>query len=168
MFFYKPISKTFISSQALKESMKEVYIGADHAGFELKEHLKVYLKKQGYDVYDEGAFQLDRHDDYPDFGFKVAKSVAHNLDGFGILCCGSAQGMCIVANKVKGIRAVSVTDEKEAMITRTHNNANILCLAGWKISKKEAEKVVNVFLTTHFSNLPRHVRRLKKITKIEG
>ena len=146
--------------------MKEVYIGADHAGFELKEHLKVYLKKQGYDVYDEGAFQLDRHDDYPDFGLKVAKSVAHNLDGFGILCCGSAQGMCIVANKVKGIRAISAADEKEAMITRTHNNANILCLGGRIKKPEEATRLVQIWLETRFAG-DRHARRLEKIAAIE-
>ncbi len=71
--------------------------------------------------------------------------------------------MCIAANKVRNIRAVSAISVKEATLTRTHNNANVLCLSGWYMSNKNAEKITDVFLATHFSNLPRHVRRLKKI-----
>lgn len=140
-----------------------VYIGADHAGFELKEHIKSYLKRKGYEVYDEGAHTLNKKDDYPDFAYRVARNVADNPDSFGVLCCGSAQGMCIAANKVRNIRAVSAISVKEATLTRTHNNANVLCLSGWYMSNKNAEKITDVFLATHFSNLPRHVRRLKKI-----
>ncbi len=145
-----------------------VYLGADHAGFELKEYLKRYLEKKGYEIYDEGAASLDKRDDYPDFAIKVAKDIMRNHEGKGILCCGSAQGMCITANKFQGVRAVSVVNVKEAKITRTHNNANVLCLAGWHLSKPRAVGIVETWLQTPFSNEPRHVRRLKKITDLEN
>ena len=149
--------------------MKEVvHIGADHAGFELKEYLKQHLIKKGYQVYDAGAHAIDKHDDYPDYALKVAREVSENQDSKGILCCGSAQGMCIVANKLAGVRAVAVRDVKEARVTRTHNNANVLCLAGWRISQPNAAKIVDAWLTTLFSNEPRHVRRLQKITDSEN
>jgi|SRR3989344_2069388 len=148
--------------------MKEVYIGADHAGFELKENIKLYLKKKGYEVYDEGAFKIDKLDDYPDFAIKVAEEISDNLDAKGVLCCGSSQGMCIVANKFPGVRAVSVTNTKEAIITRTHNNANVLCLSGWRLSRKRAIKILDAWLNTEFSNESRHIRRLKKITNLEN
>ncbi len=146
----------------------EIYLGADHAGFALKEYLKTYLKKKGYQVEDLGAHKLEKSDDYPDFAARVANEVSDNLDAKGILCCGSAQGMCIVANKISGIRAVAVTSIKEAKITRTHNNANVLCLAGWYLSKSKAIKIVDAFLAAEFSNEPRHIRRLKRIVSIEN
>ena len=90
-----------------------IYLGADHAGFELKEFLKHYLTKKGHEVYDEGAHKLDKLDDYPDYALKVANEVADNLDAKGILCCGSAQGMCIAANKISGIRAVAPANKKK-------------------------------------------------------
>lgn len=144
-----------------------IYLGADHAGFELKESIKAHLMRSGYTVYDLGAHLLDKHDDYPDFAFRVSDAVSDNPESFGILCCGSAQGMCIAANKHKGIRAVSVTSVKEAKITRSHNNANVLCLAGWSISKFKAIDITNAWISTPFSQHPRHVRRLKKIARME-
>ena len=144
-----------------------IYLGADHAGFELKEFLKHYLKKKGYEVYDEGAHKLDKLDDYPDYALKVANEIADNLDAKGILCCGSAQGMCIAANKISGIRAVAPANKKEVLLSRTHNNANILCLAGWSLSRFKARRIVNVWLEAEFSNEPRHVRRIKKIARME-
>jgi len=156
---------TFIYKHMQKQV---IYLGADHAGFELKEHLKRYLTKKGYEVYDEGAHKIDKLDDYPDYAMKVANEVAENLDAKGILFCGSAQGMCIAANKFSGIRAVAPANKKEALLTRTHNNANILCLAGWSLSRLKARRIVNTWLEAEFSNEPRHVRRLKKIADIEA
>lgn len=144
-----------------------VHIGADHAGFALKEALKHYLSKKGHQVYDAGAHKLDKKDDYPDYALKVASEVSENPDAKGILCCGSAQGMCIVANKVAGVRAVSPTNVKEATLTRTHNNANVLCLAGWSLSTAKAKKLVDTWLSAQFSNDARHIRRLKKIADLE-
>ena len=145
-----------------------IHVGADHAGFELKEFLKKSLIKKGYEVYDEGAHKLDKHDDYPDFAFKVAEEVSDNDKSKGILCCGSAQGMCISANKVPGVRAVAPANVKEAKLTRTHNNANILCIAAWSLKKPQVMKIVTAWLDSEFSNQPRHVRRLKKITDMEN
>src|SRR3989338_3864167 len=103
-----------------------IYLGADHAGFKLKEFVRAHLEKKGYEVYDLGAHELNRRDDYPDFAIKVAREVSEsdNERAKGVLCCGSAQGMCIAANKVSGIRAVSATSVREVKLTRTHNNAN--------------------------------------------
>jgi ribose 5-phosphate isomerase B len=147
---------------------KILYLGADHAGFELKEALKRTLLKKGYVVYDEGARTLNKEDDYPDFAVKVAQEVEEHPGSLGILCCGSAQGMCIAANKVPSIRAVAPATPKEATLSRTHNNANILCLAAWSLTPSKALKLVIPWLEAEFSNETRHIRRLKKITDIEN
>ena len=144
---------------------KNVHIGADHAGFALKEHLKKYLQKKGYEVNDVGAKKLVKTDDYPDYAKKVAKAVQKN--GLGILCCGSAEGVCIAANKFKRIRAVAVWSLKNAKLSKEHNNANVLCLSGWQLPRKKAERIVLTWLKTPFSKAKRHVRRLKKIARIE-
>ncbi len=141
-----------------------IYVGADHAGFALKEKMKVFLKKLNYKVVDKGNLVYDKNDDYPDFALKVAKAVGKNK---GILFCGSAEGMCIAANKVKGIRAVAVGNINLAKKTRTHNDANILCLSGWYIKPDLAKKIIKTWLGTRFSKAKRHVRRLNKIKKIE-
>ncbi len=147
---------------------KAVYIGADHAGFKLKEEMKKYLKKEGYAVVDKGNTKLDPKDDYPDYGYKTAKAVSQSKgDAKGILFCGSAQGICIVANKVKGIRAVAVVNERDAKATREHNDANVLCLSGWNMKPAKAKKIIKAWLNAEFTGEERHVRRIKKIEKIE-
>ena len=147
--------------------MKEVYLGADHAGFELKQSLKNYLTKQGYIVKDMGAKNYKKDDDYPKYAAAVAKKVSKHKETKGILLCGSAQGMCIAANKIKNIRAVTPHTISEAKLTRQHNNANILCLSGWNLSTPEAFKIAEVWLETEFSKETRHSRRLKEIAKLE-
>ncbi len=142
-----------------------IHLGADHAGFWLKEHLKKILEQKGYDVADHGAKKFIQTDDYPDYAAKVAKAVQKR--GKGILICGSAEGVCIAANKFKGIRAVAVWNLKNARLSRQHNDANILCLSGWQMSKKEAEKITKTWLNTHFTNEPRHKRRIQKIRRLE-
>lgn len=146
--------------------MKKIYLGADHAGFKLKEGIKKYLLKLEYKVFDEGALNFDKTDDYPDFAKKVSKKVAKTKEQ-GILICGSSQGVCIAANKFKGIRAVSVLDIKDAKLTREHNDANVLCLSGRKLSLEKAIKIVIIWLKTEFGKEIRHTRRLKKIAKLE-
>ncbi len=152
---------------------EKVVIGADHAGFKLKEYLKSFLAKKGFLVSDKGNKQYDPKDDYPDFAAKVARSIKN--DAKGILVCGSAEGICIAANKIKGIRAVPVWDLVNAKLSREHNDANVLCLAGGGmlkpkggLSRKKAEKIVLTWLKTEFTNEPRHVRRLNKIKKLEN
>lgn len=142
-----------------------VILGADHAGFALKEHLKKFLQKKGYTVKDFGAHKLIKTDDYPDYAAKVAKAVQKS--GKGILVCGSAEGVCIAANKFKGIRAVAVWSVKNAKLSRQHNDANILCLSGWQLPKKTAEKITLTWLKTPFSGEKRHVRRIQKIKRLE-
>ncbi len=145
---------------------KTIYIGADHAGFDSKEKIKKYLVQKKYQVIDCGNKRYNPNDDYPDFAFKVAKEVAYHR-GEGILLCGSAEGMSIAANKVRGIRAVVAHDLKEARLTREHNDTNVLCISGWHTSVVLAKKIINVWLKTPFSKEERHKRRLNKIKKIE-
>jgi len=146
----------------------KIYLGADHAGFKMKERIKRYLKRLKYQVVDKGNTKLVMTDDYPDYGYKVAKAVQKAKgEAKGILFCGSAEGIAIAANKVKGIRAVPVWSQKNAKLSRQHNNANVLCLAGWDLDPKKAEKIVKTWLETDFTFEPRHVRRLKKINSIE-
>lgn len=146
----------------------KIYLGSDHGGFKLKEHIKKYLKKLKYAVVDKGNNKLVMTDDYPDYGYAVAKAVAVSKgDAKGILFCGSAEGICIAANKVKGIRAVAVWTLENARLSREHNNANVLCLSGWQLNPKKAEKIVKAWLETDFTFAPRHVRRLRKIDSIE-
>jgi ribose 5-phosphate isomerase B len=147
--------------------MKTVYIGADHAGFKLKQELKRFVAQQGYKVMDVGAFELDPKDDYPKYAYKAAKAVAQGK-GLGILVCGSAEGICIAANKVKGIRAVPVWTLRNARLSREHNDANILCLSGWELSLPSAKKIVKVWLETEFSGAERHKRRIEEIKRIEN
>jgi ribose 5-phosphate isomerase B len=145
-----------------------IYLGADHAGFKLKEQIKKYLQSQMVKFTDLGNLKLDKNDDYPDFGFKVAKAVVKDKGSKGILICGTSFGVCIVANKVKGIRAVSIDNVKDAKLSRQHNDANVLCLSGWDLKLPLAQKIIKVWLDTKFSNASRHVRRLNIIKKIEN
>lgn len=146
--------------------MKKIYLGADHAGFELKEKLKSWLKKNKFNYLDLGSHTFNPDDDYPDFAEKVAKRAAKEK-ALGILVCGSAQGMCIAANKVPGARAVIPFSVKEARLSREHNDANIICLSGWGTPFLRATKILEKFLTTTFSKDVRHVRRINKIKRIE-
>lgn len=144
-----------------------IYIGADHAGFKLKETIKKYLSGQKIDFEDLGALKLDKNDDYPDFGAKVARGVAVNpKKNKGILVCGSAEGMGMVANKFKGVRAAVIYNEKTAKLSREHNDANVLSISGWEMSEAKAKRIIKTWLSAKFSG-GRHVRRLQKIERIE-
>lgn len=145
--------------------MTTINIGADHAGYKLKEHLVNYLAKNGYTVNDFGAHKLDKNDDYPDYAEAVGK--ATQKKGLGILICGSAEGVSIAANKIRGIRAVAVWNTTNAKLSKQHNNANILCLSGWQLTTKEAERIALTWIKTPFSNAPRHKRRIAKIKRME-
>jgi ribose 5-phosphate isomerase B len=142
-----------------------IYLGADHAGFKLKEQIKKYLAGKGLKVSDQGAFEFEKNDDYPDYAAKVGKKVS--AGGRGILFCGSSHGVCIAANKIRGARAVAVVNVRDAKLTREHNDANILCLSGWNTKFDLAKKIVDAWLKTDFSGEERHARRLVKIKKLE-
>lgn len=144
----------------------KVFLGADHNGFLLKEKIKQYLKKLKVDFEDLGNKKFDPKDDYPDFAILVAKKVAKGKSR-GILICGTGGGVCITANKIKGIRAVQAFNAWQVKKLREHDNINVLCLDGWQLKENEAKKMVKAFLETKFSGLERHKRRLQKIRKIE-
>ena len=145
-----------------------VYLGADHQGFFLKEKIKKYLENLNYKVVDLGNKIFDPKDDYPDFAKPVALKVAKNpAKDKGILFCGSGNGMVIAANKIKKIRAVPGFNEKEAKLSREHNDANVLCLPADFLSFDKAEKIIKTWLDTSFSKEARHIRRLKKIERME-
>lgn len=152
---------------------KKIYLGADHAGFALKEKIKSWLKARRAAFEDLGNMVYDKNDDYPDFAGKVAKIVVKKKTK-GILFCGSAEGMAMAANKVKGVRAVAVWDKKIAELSRKHNDANVLCLAGGGMLKpipglslEKAKEIISVWLRTPFSGEARHKRRIEKIKQIE-
>lgn len=139
----------------------KIAIGSDHAGFELKEQLITYLKEHNTNVIDKGCFSLDRAD-YPDYGHAVANAVIINEVDFGILMCGSGNGINMSANKHKGIRAALCWNAEIASLTRQHNDANILVLPARYISVEEAYKCIDAFLTSKFEG-GRHQARLEKI-----
>ena len=144
----------------------KIAIGADHAGFELKQRLVEHLKSQGHQVQDFGTNSPEPAD-YPDYAFPVAESVAHQQNERGILICGNGIGMSIVANKVPGIRAALSVTEKMAKATREHNDSNILVLAGRDLPADSNLKITDVWMATPFSNADRHVRRVEEIKAIE-
>ena len=143
-----------------------VSIGADHAGFVMKKRLAAYLKTLRVSVVDRGAKKLLPKDDYPDYAYRVAKDVA-TRHARGILVCGSAQGVCMVANKVRGVRAATLGTVHDARLTREHNDANVLCLSGWGLPLDQAKAIVRAFLETPYSGETRHERRLRKLAIIE-
>src|SRR3990167_1704705 len=131
-----------------------IYLASDHAGFELKEKIEEFLKSKGYEVEDVGPHKLDPTDDYPDFIYPAAKKVSENPGSKGIILGKSGEGEAIVANKVKGIRAVVYYGYQEEMIqlTREHNDANVLSLGAGFVSEEDAKKVVEMWLSTNFTN----------------
>jgi ribose 5-phosphate isomerase B len=143
----------------------KIALGADHRGYELKEKVKKYLMGLGHQVTDFGTNSTESVD-YPDFGFKVAESVAKGDADFGITVCWTGNGMNIVANKVKGIRSALCLDEEMAMLARAHNDANVLALASNFVWEEMAKKILDVWLTTEFEG-GRHVPRLDKIKAYE-
>lgn len=147
----------------------KIYLGSDHAGFRLKESVKELLEKAGYAVEDVGADSYDAEDDYPDFICKVASKVAKDKQSKGIVFGGSGQGEAIAANKVKGIRAALYYGKNMEIVelSRTHNDANILSLGARFLTEKDAIKAIKIWLNTTFSNKERHLRRIKKISKLE-
>lgn len=146
-----------------------VFIGADHAGFVLKEEVRQWLGEWDEPFEDVGAHALDPNDDYPDYAFAVAERVAASPDRHrGILMCGSGQGICIAANKVRGVRAVAIDDPEQARLAREHGDTNVICLSSWRNAPEQLREVLRTWLATPFSNEERHARRLKKIEEYEA
>jgi ribose 5-phosphate isomerase B len=141
---------------------KIIPIGADHAGYQLKEHLINYLEGKGYELKDYGCFS-EESIDYPDFGHPVANLVESTEGMLGILICGSGNGINMTANKHQGVRSALCWKKELAELARQHNNANIIALPARFISNNEAEEMVDAFLTTEFEG-GRHQKRVDKIT----
>lgn len=147
--------------QSLFDLSKPVAIGSDHAGFDYKEDLISFLEAKGLAYKDFGAFSKESVD-YPDFAHPVASAVENGEAAFGILLCGSANGVSITANKHQGIRAAICWGEELAQLAREHNNANVICIPARFVREGDAEKMVDLFINTAFEG-GRHTRRVDKI-----
>jgi ribose 5-phosphate isomerase B len=148
----------------------KIYIASDHAGFDAKEKLFAHLSKLKYDVEDVGNNVLDPSDDYPQFAYAATAKLLGDDDqeAKAILLCGSGQGMCIAANRVRGIRASLCWDAKSAAETREDNDSNVLCLPARVLDEESLNAVTETWLKTPFSNAPRHLRRIKEIEELYG
>lgn len=146
--------------------MSKIAIGADHRGFKFKELIKKYLTDKGHEVTDFGT-DSEESVDYPLFAARVAKDVADGKSASGILVCGSGIGVCITANKIKGIRSAVAYEPKLAEMCRRHNNANVLCIASDFTTEEETYICVDTFLNTEFEG-GRHERRIEEITDLTG
>ncbi len=180
MFFrtkhFKPKKIITFSHKSMKPAKKNlgiVHIGADHAGFYLKEALVEYLKKLGYEVIDHGAHRFEKFDDFPDFVIPVAKAVYENPTSVkGIIIGGSGQGEAMAANQFPNVRSAVFYGNKifqgKSVIkyTREHNDSNVLSLGARFVTTAEAKDAVKVWLNTSFSGEYKYIRRIKKIEKI--
>ena len=142
---------------------KTIVLATDHAGFELKEHVKKFLITKGYDIKDFGALEYDGLDDYPDFILPAAKYISeHKL--IGIIFGGSGQGEAMAANRINGIRAAVFYNGPDEIVelSRLHNNANILSIGARFVSNQEVEKIIELWLSTDFEE-GRHKKRINKL-----
>ena len=140
-------------------------IACDHRGYKLKEKLKAYIIKKGYELEDYGTDSLESVD-YPEYGFKLGEAVRDKKVDLGIAICGTGLGISIACNKVKGVRCARIVNAKEAKITRIHNNANIVAL-NEKIPLFEAKDIVDAIVSTEYVPEERFERRIKEIEKYE-
>lgn len=144
-----------------------IAVGSDHAGFALKNRLRDLLKGEGHDVVDFGTHSPESAD-YPEYARLVGNAISSGECDLGVLVCGSGLGMCIAANKVRGVRAVTVMEPVAARLSRQHNNANVICLGERLIGPDLAVEAVRAFVATPFSGLERHARRVALIDEIDG
>ena len=145
----------------------KVAVGADHAGYRMKDELAVCLKGLGHEIVDFGTHS-DAAVDYPDIALGVARAVASGAADRGLLVCGTGIGTCIVANKVKGVRAALCHDTFSARATRQHNDSNVLCLGARVIGPSLAEEILRTWFGAGFDRGERHERRVRRISEIEG
>ena len=144
-----------------------VYLGSDHAGFELKDHLLAWLERNGHEPVDCGPVAYDPDDDYPAFCLLAATRTAADPDSLGIVLGGSGNGEQIAANKVAGIRAALVWSREIAELARLHNNANVISIGARMHTAEEAAGFVEVFLTTAYTGEERHTRRIAQLASYE-
>jgi len=146
----------------------KIFLGADHNGYHLKEKVFAYLSKRQYNVEDVGDKELDPEDDFPEFAAASAIKILGEDDARAILICGGGQGMCMAANRFRGIRASVIWDEKEARLTRNDNDSNVLCLPSRVLDNEDQEwqKIVDVWLETPFAGAARYVRRNRQLDEL--
>ncbi len=144
-----------------------IFIGADHRGFNLKERIKLWLKERNYEATDLGAFDFNPNDDYTLYAEKVGEKVGADQSSRGILLCGSGIGVEIVANKINGVRAGLGKSADHVKMGRTNDDMNVLVMAADFTTDQEAKAMLFTFLETQFGGQERHVRRLEDIKKIE-
>ena len=146
----------------------KIFLGADHNGFHLKEQVFAYLSKREIDVQDVGDREFDAEDDFPEFAQMAAIKVLGEDDGRAILICGGGQGMCMAANRFRGIRASVIWDEYEARMTRNDNDSNVLCLPSRILDNDPAEwqAIIDTWLDTPFAGAARYVRRNRQLDEL--
>ena len=145
-----------------------IAVGADHAGFPLKQPVVDHLESLGHVVVDVGAYEMDPADDYPDFAAAVADSVARKAVDRGVIVCGSGVGASVAANKIRGVRASVCHDSYSAHQGVEHDDMNVLCIGGRIVGDELAREIVSAFVGAVFSGEERHVRRLNKILALEA
>lgn len=146
----------------------KIFIGSDHNGFEYKRQITDYLKRSGYDVVDEGDVSQDPADDFPQFAGKAVNALLSSKDPDAkcILICGSGQGMCMAANRFKGIRASLCWNTAEARSARNDDDSNVLCLSNRFTSLKDAEAIITTWLSTPFAGAERFKRRIAELDQL--
>lgn len=146
----------------------KLFIGADHNGFELKQTLSDYLTRGGYDVVDEGDTEKHPDDDFPQFAGQVIQAMAADpsVEVRGILVSGDGQGMCMAANRFKGVRACLGSSQDEARVARNDNDANVLCLSAETLDFEAAVGIVHTWLMTPFAAAPRFKRRIEELDNL--
>lgn len=146
----------------------KIYIGADHNGFDMKAKMTEELVRAGYEVIDEGDRKLEPDDDFPQFAERVVRTIlaSEDPDARGILICGSGQGMCMAANRFKGIRASLVWDVPEAHASRNDDDSNVLCLPARYMQLDEAVKIAEAWLSTPFAGAARFKRRIHELDQL--
>jgi ribose 5-phosphate isomerase B len=145
-----------------------IYIGADHNGYDYKQQLVAYLKRAGYEVIDEGDGRRDPEDDFPQFAGRVIQAMRGDSEPFarGILICGSGQGMCMAANRFKGVRAALAWDQEEARAARNDDDSNVLCLSARYLDFDKTVSIVHTWLMTPFAGAPRFKRRIQEMDEL--
>jgi ribose 5-phosphate isomerase B len=151
-----------------QDERMRIHLAADHAAFELKQHLAEHLRAGGHDVVDHGAHEYDPQDDYPAFCFDAGEAVVAEPGSLGIVLGGSGNGEQIAANKVTGVRAALAWNDETARLSRAHNDANVLSIGARQHSPDEAVALVEAFLAEPFSGDPRHQRRIDQLAAYEA
>lgn len=144
----------------------KIFLGADHNGFELKEQIHAFLLEAGHEVVDKGDERLDKNDDFPTYAARVASEVLAHENSLGILICGSGQGVCMAANRFKGIRAGLAWNEDVAYEARDDDDSNVLCLPAGQLDFEQAREIVDTFLNTPFSGAARYKRRNAQLDQL--